>query len=117
MNKENLQSLAMEILLHAGDGRTKVLEALDKVASYDYDLAEELINSANEDITAAHVIHTKALQDVALDSYSEEYSMLFTHAQDTLMTIRTEYLIAQKIIKISTSFDERIKKTEDVKNV
>ena len=37
-----------------------------------------------------------------------EYSLLFAHAQDTLMTIYSEINIAKQLLKIFKSYDARI---------
>ena len=42
-----------------------------------------------------------------------EYSLLFAHAQDTLMTIYSEINIAKQLIKIFESFDKRLSALEN----
>ena len=39
-----------------------------------------------------------------------ELYVLFIHAQDTLMTIKSEYELARQLIEIFESIDERLKK-------
>lgn len=60
---------------------------------------------------AAHQSQTASLQ---AESNGEEieYSILFTHAQDTCMTVCSEINIAQQLVDICEAIDERFKKLE-----
>ncbi len=42
-----------------------------------------------------------------------EYSLIFAHAQDTLMTIYSEINIAKQMIKIFESWEKRLKRLEN----
>lgn len=110
MNLENAQ-VAMKIILHAGDARLKISEALKCLKTFDIESAKEHLKDANEDIVAAHQSQTEALQ---AESNGEEieYSILFTHAQDTCMSVCSEMNIAEQLIDICESIDERMKKLE-----
>ena len=57
-----LVSSAMEIILHAGDARTKCKEALEAVASFDLTVAHERMAEAHSEITRAHRVQTDAIQ-------------------------------------------------------
>ncbi len=89
----------MEIIINAGDARDFISKALDKVAESDYSAAKELMEEANQKLVAAHRIQTKKLQKEA-EGDAVEYSVLFTHAQDTVMTIMSEYNLSKKLIDI-----------------
>lgn len=102
---------AMSIILNAGDARLACKGALEAVAESDYELAEEKIKEADTKITAAHKVQTDAISDEAAGGESS-YSLLFTHAQDTLMTINSEIVLAKQIIKIGRAFDARISALE-----
>ena len=104
MDENNrLIPVSMSIIMHAGNARTKANEALDGIASFDYERAKEKIRDAREDITSAHQGHTKIDQAEAAD---EQYTscLLFTHAQDTLMTIMSEVNLTEKMITIFENF-------------
>lgn len=98
---------AMEIILHAGNARTKCKAALDAIAIFDFAIAKESIKEAQADITKAHKMQTDAIQEEC-SGKPGEYSVLFTHAQDTLMTVNSEIIIAKQMIKIFESYDKRI---------
>lgn len=107
MLKESVVQSAMSIILNAGDARVACKEALDAMAVFDYETAEEKMKVAHEKITAAHKVQTDAIQDETRGEESE-YSLLFAHAQDTLMTIYSEINIAKQLLKIFKSYESRI---------
>lgn len=111
MNLENAQT-AMKIILHAGDARLKVTDALKAIKTFDLEGAKSLLEAANQDIVAAHTAQTQALQAES-NGDEIEYSILFTHAQDTCMTVCSELNIAEQLIDICESIDERFKKLEE----
>lgn len=96
----------MEIILQAGDARVLITKAMSEVADGNYDQAEELLKQANEKLVAAHRIQTKKLQEEA-EGDDPKYSVLFTHAQDTLMTINSEYNMSKSLIPIFKKRDQR----------
>ncbi|MGN1405480.1 MAG: PTS lactose/cellobiose transporter subunit IIA [Erysipelotrichaceae bacterium] len=102
---------AMDIILHAGDARLRCKEALDQIAVFDYKGAKEKLKEAQEEITKAHKVQTDAIQGETRGEESE-YSLLFAHAQDTLMTIYSEINIARQMIKVFEAYEERIAKLE-----
>lgn len=112
MKEETVQA-AMGIILSAGDARLFCKEALDAIAVYDIDLAKEKMKEAQEKITEAHRIQTDAIQEETRGTESE-YTLLFSHAQDTLMTVYSEINIAKQMIKIFEAWEERFKKLEQL---
>ena len=107
-----LVSSAMEIILHAGDARTQGKEALEAGASFDLTVAHERMAEAHSEITRAHRVQTDAIQG---EARGEElpYSLLFTHAQDTLMTINSEIVLAKQIISVFEAYDARLNALEN----
>jgi len=106
MEDEKVQA-AMQIILNAGDARVKCKEALDAIAISDFVLAKENMKDAQAKITKAHIVQTDVLQ-AECSGEPIEYSVLFAHAQDTLMTINSEIIIAKQMIKIFESYEKRI---------
>lgn len=89
----------MEIILNAGDAREYITKAIDYVADYDYKAARQEMEKANKKLVIAHRLQTNKIQKEA-EGKPVEYSVLFTHAQDTLMTINSEYNITNHLIKL-----------------
>ena len=111
MNEETVKN-AMQIILHAGDARLKCKEALDLVAKFDFENAELKLKEAYKEITKAHKVQTDAIQGETRGEESE-YSLLFAHAQDTLMTIYSELNIAKQMIMIFKNYESRIQNLEE----
>jgi cellobiose PTS system EIIA component len=104
---EALNLLSMQMILHAGDARNDVMEALKYCEEEKYDRADELLEKANKDITAAHKLQTETVQKEAQGEESL-FSLLFAHAQDTLMTVKSEYELAKRLVRVFRRLDEKI---------
>lgn len=117
MNNENstngdIGKAAMEIIIHAGDARMLITEALEAIAKQDFDLYEKKLAEAHKEMKIAHGIQTDIIQGE--NSLEEtEYLLLFTHAQDTLMTIASELNITKQMYKIFKGYEERISALEE----
>jgi len=108
---EHIVENAMKIILSAGDARVCNQKALDALAEFDVEKAKELMKEANKYITEAHKVQTDAIQDETRGEKAV-YSLLFAHAQDTLMTIYSEINIAKQLIKITEAVEKRIETLE-----
>jgi len=98
---------AMDIIIQAGDARLLIFDALTAMADNDYEKTAEKLQEAQKKMTEAHKIQTDMIQG---EAKGEEigYSLLFTHAQDTLMTIYSELNIAKKLYKVFEPLEKRI---------
>ena len=93
MNEQNeLLTAAMQIILHAGNARNAADEALEEAKRFNLQKAEEAI-------TLAHKSQTDIIQKEA-GGYGYEPSLLFAHAQDTLMTIKSELHLSRQLIDV-----------------
>ena len=97
MNREEITLLGFEIVAFAGDARSRLMEALAAAQKGDYAKAEELVEAANACIVEAHHAQTSLLQKEAAGEHYKT-CLLFTHAQDTLMTIMSEVNLTEKMI-------------------
>lgn len=96
----------MDIIINAGDARAFIADALDNVGDFDYKAARENMTKANDKLIVAHRLQTKKLQAEAKGD-PIQYSVLFTHAQDTLMTIMSEYNLVKHLITVFEKRDQR----------
>lgn len=108
---DKLNQIAMEIILHSGDGRNKIYEAM-KLAISDVDFSkreevEQLFEEAKKHINNAHEIHTEFMQSTIEDDLN--VNILFSHAQDTLMTIASERNLVKHMINLKYSLQEVIR--------
>lgn len=110
MNMEHAQ-VAMQIIMHAGDARTETMKALRALKEFDIDKAKGHLAGAKEYLVKAHNVQTSELQAEA-EGKEIEYSMLFSHAQDTCMTVYSEMNIAEHLTDVCEKIDERFKALE-----
>lgn len=101
----------MQIILHAGDARVKVMQALESLEKFDVAEAEKLLKEAEIEITEAHKYQTVELQREA-NGEDAEFTVLLTHAQDTCMAVCSEFNIAQHLVRMTKALDERFKSLE-----
>ena len=78
---------------------TKIDEALAAMAEGKLDEVDKLLEEAEALIVKAHNAQTEVIQS-QVSGESMEYSLLFVHAQDTVMTITTELRMTQKLLPI-----------------
>ncbi len=110
--RERIAAVAMQIVIHAGDARNFIMESLDDVGKGSYEDAVKKLKEAQEELRKAHIAQTEVVQSEAAGT-KYEYSLLFTHAQDTVMTICTEMNVAKKMIMLYKKLDERISRLEN----
>ena len=106
--ENELISVAMQIILHAGDARVKVTEGLQEAKRFDFEKAEALMEEAEKAFVLAHKAQTEIIQNEA-SGESYEFSLLFAHAQDTLMTIHSELHMAKEMVDILKIIEEKTK--------
>ena len=97
---EQLNSAAMQIILHAGDCRNLLNEAInDLLDDKSEEEVKDKITQAKKEITKAHVIQTDMIQS-SINEAELQTTLFFTHAQDTLMTINSEVNLVQSMIRL-----------------
>lgn len=114
MLDEKTAQNAMQIILHAGDARAHCMNALKAIEKGDFENSEEEIKNANNEIVKAHHIQTDVISKET-QGEEGEYSVLFSHAQDTLMTIYSEINIAKRMIGIFKNYELRLAALEKEK--
>ncbi|MBC1435571.1 PTS lactose/cellobiose transporter subunit IIA [Paenilisteria rocourtiae] len=96
---DSLNELSMTIILHAGNARKNVSEALIALEQEDYNQSQKLLAEAKTEVVVAHKMQTSTLQQEA-EGKQIRYSILFSHAQDTLMTVQSELFIADHLVTL-----------------
>lgn len=102
-----LVGVAMQIIVHAGDARTRANEALDALAEGDFDAARSKMAQAHQEVTLAHQAQTDVIQREATGERIDG-GVLFSHAQDTLMTVMTEVNLSDRLIQLFEAFAGRL---------
>ena len=101
MTVEELNEKAMEMIVSAGAGRTALNIALDAMSEGNKEKYEEMMKEAHAKMKEAHAAQTAVLQETITDPNIYP-NILFTHAQDTLMTVMSEINTAKHVAKLYT---------------
>lgn len=96
---EELAEVAMQIILHAGNARNLAKDALAAAKKGGIEAAQELMGKADAEILEAHKAQTTTVQE-AMAGKECPYSVLFSHAQDTLMTIMSELNLSRELVDV-----------------
>ncbi len=97
--EEKVIQIATMVIIHAGNAKARVQKALKAAESGDLAAAERELESAGEEIQAAHRTQTEIIQAEARGE-SLGLSLLLTHAQDTLMTAMSEVNMATHMLTL-----------------
>ena len=107
-----LIQVSMNIILFAGDARNNVSLALDYAEKGDFINARKELADAQENITKAHQSQTEVIQN-EMSGVDYELCLLFSHAQDTLMTINSEIQTANRLVNIYEMIMDRRQNHQD----
>jgi len=100
MEDNKLVPVGIQIIMNAGDARELLTEALAHAKKFDFTKAYECLEQSHEKITLAHRAQTETIQAEIAGEEREELVLLFVHAQDTLMTVRSELKMAKEMIEM-----------------
>ena len=101
-----MKEIIMDLIIHSGEARSYVMEAIQLAKAGDVDGARSLIEKASMQLGKAHKSQTALIQDEASDN-KIEISMLLIHAQDQLMTTMTLKDLANEIIDLYEKLNQK----------
>lgn len=104
----DINQVAMTVILNAGNARENIDAALAMMANFNFAEASEQLQIAESQLLKAHNAQTNVIQRQA-DGENMEYSLLFVHTQDTMMTINTELRMSRKMQPIFAALYEQMK--------
>ena len=110
--KTFMNEKAMQIIMFSGDARVTMQEAIEELKRDDMDQFKESLDDANKLIVQAHTAQTQVIQKL-IEINDEVYSILFSHAQDTVMTVKSEY---EMLTKMGIMYSLLINKIGEEKN-
>ncbi|MBD3108279.1 PTS lactose/cellobiose transporter subunit IIA [Bacillus sp. AGMB 02131] len=98
---ENLtdEQISFQIILHSGNARSKVIQALRVYREGRVEEAEALIQQAEEDLSVSHDIHFQMVQKEACGEASQ-FSLLLMHSEDHLMSTLTMKELVKELLEI-----------------
>lgn len=101
---ENLEAEIFNLIVHSGNARGLIFEALDVAEKEDYSGATKLMQEANEELVLAHNVQTQLIQDELKNKST--ISLLLIHAQDQFMTTMSEQVLIEKMIHMQKQLNE-----------
>jgi PTS system cellobiose-specific IIA component len=104
---DEMNSIALEIIMQAGDARLCVSEALKAVAEGNYPAIDKKLDEAKKQLAGAHSRQTAIVQSEG-EGVKHDHTLLFIHAQDTLMTVYSEMNMARQLKAVFERLDHRI---------
>lgn len=110
MEKKTLEGLTKEqvsfqLILHSGNARSKLLEALKQFRLGVEEEAFGLMKEAQEDLQNAHDIHFQLVQKEA-GGETTSFSLLLMHAEDHLMSTITIKELLGELLPIFQSLKQ-----------
>jgi PTS system cellobiose-specific IIA component len=102
--------VAMEIILHAGNAQNILMEVVQELSKDAcVDTLRKQIAEAKVLINKAHQAQTTIIQGESQGN-SVDYSLLFNHAQDTLMMTQSELLFVNAMIDVYDNLNKKIER-------
>lgn len=99
MTIDELNGICMEMISNAGEGRSKVFEALDCVNRGDYKAAEQKLDEAQALLAEAHKIQFEELMGPQNSGTEIPFSMLLLHAMDMTMVSTSEHDLLRSVVE------------------
>ncbi|MBO8163583.1 MAG: PTS lactose/cellobiose transporter subunit IIA [Brevibacillus sp.] len=93
------EQVAFQIILHSGNARSNILQALAEFKQDRIDQYEQLMERAEQDLLTAHQNHFRMIQKEA-ESGEQKLSLLLVHAEDHLMSTMTMKDIVKAMMEI-----------------
>lgn len=98
--------IIMGLILHAGDAKQHIYQALHFAKISEFDKCQTEIDLADAALLEAHNLQTQFLAQEANGTKSE-ITALFVHSQDHLMTSITEINLIKEIIDLRQELSQK----------
>jgi PTS system cellobiose-specific IIA component len=107
VTSDEMNSLAMEMIMLAGDARLFIAKAIQAAAEGNFQELDAKLDEARKKLAAAHGMQTEIVQGEG-EGKKVNHTLLFIHAQDTLMTIYSELNMVKQLKSVARCYDARI---------
>ncbi len=104
---QNTIRVTTKVIIHAGNARQLIGNALKAAEAADFDKAGKMLEEAENEINSAHRTQTEVIQSEARGE-EPKMSLLLTHAQDTLMSAISELHLSQRMISMYQKICDRL---------
>lgn len=98
--------VGFQLILHAGNSKTKSMEAIYASRKHEFEKAEQLLKEAEQELVEAHQVHTDMLTQSVNDD-GPELNILLVHAQDHLTMAMLTKEFAEEIILLRKEILEK----------
>ncbi|TCK71380.1 PTS cellobiose transporter subunit IIA [Lonepinella koalarum] len=107
MSQEDLQVVAFEIIVHSGDARSLIHQALSLMKQGEFSQAQCQLDEANKNLLEAHKSQTSLLKDYACGTVIN-MEIIMVHAQDHLMSTMLLHEIALEFLALHQKIAEQV---------
>lgn len=106
LSAEALNEVAMKVIMHAGEARKYCNDAINALCEDEQELYQKWMEVARQEIILAHNLQTETIQ-ATIECTDQAVTLLFIHAQDTLMTINSEINLAGHLYKLYQKLSDK----------
>ncbi len=106
-----MEEIVFNIILHAGEARTALIEAMNCTRTFDFQKSSEYLEKATKSIQKAHLSQSELIRK-EVKGETQIVSLLMVHAQDHLATAISMKEMVHEMNEMMRSIDERLKKVE-----
>lgn len=110
-----LYEKSFELILHAGDAKSKCLMAIESAREGEFQESDDLMKEAHESMKLAHKCQMDLIQDEA-NGEKIEVTVLLIHAQDHLAMASSAIDYANELIEMHKKFNELNQKVNKLIN-
>lgn len=97
---DKIYEISFQIILHAGDARTKALQAIQQSNLGEAEEAKALLNEAKQCLKLAHKQQTELIQQEA-NGEKLELNVMLVHGQDHFSMAMTSIDLAEQMLKMN----------------
>jgi len=96
---ENMELISFQIISTVGTAKSMYVEAIQAAKKGNFEEADRLIEEGAKIFVEGHHAHGSLIQQEA-SGEKVEFSLLFMHAEDQLMTTETFKIVAEELIEL-----------------
>lgn len=97
--------IAFDVILHAGNGKSLAMEAIDLAEEGRFDEAENKVKEAENETNQAHLVHKKLL-DRIVNGEDITMNLFLTHSLDHMTSAEDTILNAKRFIRLYKKMEE-----------
>lgn len=98
--------MSFNIILHAGNAKTLVMQSMEAAENGAFDQASQILEEANAEMLAAHEQHHSLLTKLA-NGEGVNVDLMMVHAENHLNSAAEEILMAKHFIKVYQRLEEK----------